>query len=102
MAIKERVAEAWDSIKLGLVRGLSIGFRPLKGEPVDPDKAFSGMRFKEWEWLELSAVTVPANAGAGITDAKSYQPVRVNGGFRLARVEPLPVERAVGTYILRK
>lgn len=104
-ALKERVAEAWDSIKLGLVRGLSIGFRPLKGEPVDAEKGFGGMRYKEWEWLELSAVTIPANAGAGVTGVKAFtaMPLRLNGGFRLLRVEPERSNaRPAGAFSLRK
>lgn len=104
--LKERVAEAWDSIKLGLVRGFSIGFRPLKSEPVDAESnsMFGPQRFREWEWLELSAVTVPANADAGITGTKALggASVRVNGGFRLARVEPRPANMGVHrTFRLR-
>jgi hypothetical protein len=30
-----------------------------------------GLRFKEWEWFELSLVTIPANAEASITAIKS-------------------------------
>jgi HK97 family phage prohead protease len=63
------VEKAWMQIKAGLVRGLSIGFRALKSEPI---KGTNGIRFKEWSWLELSAVTIPANAEASITAIKSF------------------------------
>jgi HK97 family phage prohead protease len=66
------VETAWKQIKAGLVRGLSIGFRPLKAEPIDGDKPWGALRFKEWEWFELSAVTIPANAEATITSLKQY------------------------------
>jgi HK97 family phage major capsid protein/HK97 family phage prohead protease len=65
-----RIEEAWTLIKSGLVRGLSIGFRPL-GDP-EPIKGTYGLRFKRWEWLELSAVTIPANADASISLIKQF------------------------------
>lgn len=67
--LKERLDEAWQSIKSGLVRGLSIGFRPT--DDPEPIKGTFGLRFTAWEWLELSAVVVPANSDASITAIKS-------------------------------
>jgi HK97 family phage major capsid protein/HK97 family phage prohead protease len=61
-----RLEEAWQSIKTGLVRGLSIGFSPLEYAFIE-----DGIRFLRWNWHELSAVTVPANAEASITSIKS-------------------------------
>lgn len=66
-----RIDEAWTLIKAGLVRGLSIGFRPLENG-VESIKGSFGVRYKQWEWLELSAVTIPANADASITTIKSF------------------------------
>ena len=66
-----RIEEAWALIKSGLVRGLSIGFRASEMEPINPKDPFGGMRFLAWEWLELSAVTIPANQDASITVIKS-------------------------------
>src|SRR5690625_1637594 len=63
-----RLEEAWQSIKSGLVRGLSIGFRPIKYAFLDD----GGVEFSEWDWYELSAVTIPANAEASITSVKSF------------------------------
>ena len=63
-----RIDEAWTLIKSGLVRGLSIGFRPEEAEPI---KGTLGVHFKKWEWLELSAVTIPAHAEASILSIKS-------------------------------
>ena len=65
------IDEAWALIKAGLVRGLSIGFRPLEFEPLDAKDPWGGLLFKKWEWLELSAVTIPANAEASIQTIKS-------------------------------
>lgn len=66
--LKDRIDMAWQSIKAKLVRGLSIGFRSLKEAY---DKETYGYIFLEWEWLELSAVTIPANADASIATIKS-------------------------------
>ncbi len=66
--LSARLEEAWQSIKHGLVRGLSIGFRPLKYAFLDD----AGIEFSEWDWFELSCVTIPANAEASITSVKSF------------------------------
>lgn len=66
-SLKERLQEAWDSIKTGLVRAVSIGFRPIEYSFMDN----GGIRFSETEVYELSAVTIPANSGALISAVKS-------------------------------
>lgn len=73
-SLKERVAEAWDSLKAKLIRGVSIGFRPMPDgvELIrDKDGNYSGLKFTKTEVLELSLVTVPANAEATIQTIKS-------------------------------
>lgn len=67
--LKDRVDEAWQSVKAGLVAAVSIGFQAIP-EQVERLKS-GGLRFKEWEWIELSLVTIPANAEATITAIKS-------------------------------
>ena len=62
------VDKVWKQIKSGLVRGLSIGFKSIDAEPI---KGKSGWRYKQWQWLELSAVTIPANMDASISLVKS-------------------------------
>lgn len=66
--LKDRLDEAWQSIKSGLVKGLSIGFKSLEDADI---KGTFGVRFLKWLWLELSAVTIPANADASIQSIKS-------------------------------
>jgi HK97 family phage prohead protease len=65
--LKDRLDEAWQSLKLKLVQAVSIGFRPLKYNFL----ADGGIEYDEWEWLELSCVTIPANADCTITLVKS-------------------------------
>lgn len=69
-ALKSRTDEAWQSIKSGLVKCLSIGFRPLEYNYLEDSW---GLHIKEWEWYELSAVTVPANPDAMITSVKKIK-----------------------------
>ncbi len=66
--LKDRVDEAWQSIKYGLVRGLSIGFKDVESEPIKGSTW--GRRIKKWSWLELSAVVIAANSEASITAIK--------------------------------
>ncbi|MGS4234591.1 phage major capsid protein [Serratia marcescens] len=63
-----RLDEAWFSIKSELVKGLSIGFRPIEYSYIDD----AGIRFISWDLLEVSAVTIPANAECSIQTVKSY------------------------------
>lgn len=67
-----RIAEAWTLIRAKLVRGLSIGFAPLEYEPIDKNEPWGAQRFTKWDWMELSAVTIPANQDASIQTIKAY------------------------------
>lgn len=75
-SLKERIEVAWGEIKTGLIRGVSIGFRSLEAEPLDPKNPWGPIRFLKSELLELSLVTVPANADATITMIKSFDEVQ--------------------------
>ena len=68
--LKERIDEAWQSIKSGLVKCLSVGFRTKEYNYMDDSW---GLHIKEWEWYELSVVTVPANPDAMITSVKQIK-----------------------------
>lgn len=67
--LKDRLDEAWLSVKMGLVRAVSIGFRSLE-EAYDREKG--GWHFIRSEVMELSLVTIPANADATITLVKQF------------------------------
>ena len=73
-AVKQRIEEAWDSVQLGLVPAVSIGFMPIEWNFM---KDSDGIHFMESEVYELSLVTIPANAEAIITGFKSNED-RVN------------------------
>lgn len=95
LALKERLDTAWGEIKHGLVRAVSIGFRPIKYAFTD-----DGVDYQEVEVYELSSVTIPALPEAVITAVKSMSGLsaevireikshdfghRVNGGVPLVR-----------------
>lgn len=77
--VKDRLDEAWQSITATppLVRGLSIGWKPIKWEAI---KGTSFVRHLRWIWGELSAVTIPANAEASITAVKAASGQSISSG----------------------
>jgi HK97 family phage major capsid protein/HK97 family phage prohead protease len=65
--LKNRLDTAWGEVALGLIRAVSIGFRPIKYAFRDD----GGVDYQEIEIYELSIVTVPALPEAVITQVKS-------------------------------
>lgn len=70
--LKQLTDMAWQSVKAGLVRAVSIGFRPIKYNIMDT----GGLQFTETEIYELSLVTIPANASATIQTIKALSGYR--------------------------
>jgi HK97 family phage prohead protease len=65
--VRDLTERAWHLVKHQLVRSLSIGFRGVDREPL-PN---GGIRWKTWEWLELSLVVVPAQPEAVISTVRA-------------------------------
>jgi HK97 family phage prohead protease len=65
--LKDRTDEAWQSLKAGLLGGVSIGFRALEHSYMKE----GGIHFQKTEVLELSLVTIPAQSEATISTIKS-------------------------------
>jgi hypothetical protein len=63
--VKDLTDQAWSLVKHGLRGVVSIGFKP------DPESvefmANGGYRYKLFEWLELSLISIAANREAKIT-----------------------------------
>jgi Phage capsid family/Caudovirus prohead serine protease len=96
-ALRERVETAWGEIKAGLVRAVSIGFRALDGG-VERIKG-GGLRFAKTEVLELSLVTIPANASASITHIRSLdRKHRAADRSPDAPIQIIPPGRAVSDH----
>lgn len=86
--LRERALEAWESVKSGLVKAVSIGFTSIEHSLLKD----GGIHFREWEWLELSLVTIPAQQDATITVVKSIDSVvraASGSGSRSLAVPPL-------------
>jgi len=75
----EESEKTYELVKLGYLKGASIGFNPIKGELIrrkkrkgsaeESDdsidfKSFPGIRFDEWELMEWSVVGIPCNQEA--------------------------------------
>lgn len=67
-----RVDEINSLIKQGILRATSVGFNPIKREPLDPKDPYGGQRYLQQDLLETSIVSVPANPAA-IQLAKSLR-----------------------------
>ena len=91
--ISEDIDKAWVLIKAGLVRGLSIGFSPIEYAQI---AGTYGYHYTKWDWLELSAVTVPANSDCSITSIKSIDEEALravsgdHAGARVVRLKSAP------------
>lgn len=60
----DRIDELISLVEQGVLRAVSVGFRPLKAEPIDKEKPYGGQRYTKQELLETSLVSVPANPAA--------------------------------------
>ncbi len=69
--LRDRVELGWQELKYGLLKFVSIGFRPINNA-IENIKATGGLRFLETEILELSLVPIPAQPDARISLFKSY------------------------------
>lgn len=68
--LKDRVDEAWQMVRYGLITAVSIGFQASEYSFIEG----GGIRFLETEILELSLVPVPAQPDAVISSVKANDP----------------------------
>jgi HK97 family phage prohead protease len=99
--LKDRLDEAWQSIKTGLVGALSIGFQSIEYSRIDGSY---GLRYLRWLWLELSAVTIPANGDATITSIKALDAQQRAATGKCARIVRLdaPARDRAQPFVIRK
>lgn len=89
--VKDDVDRAWQSVKAGLIKGVSIGYRIVDGA-VEMMKS-GGIKLLKIEVFELSLVTVPANARTTIRLIKELD--LAASGLHPPGVTGLPVVHAV-------
>lgn len=81
--LKDRVDTAWGEISYGIVRAVSIGFRPLKYAFMED----GGVDFHSIEIYELSTVSVPALPEAIITSVKSMRELSLKDVREISRFD---------------
>jgi HK97 family phage prohead protease/HK97 family phage major capsid protein len=59
-----RIDEIRKLVEAGILRAVSVGFRPIEHEPLDARAPHQGSRFTKQELIETSLVSVPANSNA--------------------------------------
>jgi HK97 family phage prohead protease len=59
-----RIDELIGLVEQGILRAVSVGFRPIKSEPLNPDRPYGPQKYTKQELLETSLVSVPANPAA--------------------------------------
>lgn len=59
-----RLDELIGLVEQGILRAVSVGFRPIKSEPINPDRPYGPQKYVKQELLETSLVSVPANPAA--------------------------------------
>lgn len=73
--------------KTGFLNGVSVGFDPIDGEPLDPRNPRGGQRFTDWDLIELSWCCVPVDTDALVT-ARAMN----LGDLKCAVSRELPIE----------
>jgi HK97 family phage major capsid protein/HK97 family phage prohead protease len=92
--LKSRLDDAWQHVKAGLVRGLSIGWKPIQAAL----RKGGGHLVSRWHWAELSLVTIPLNQEATILSIKSA----ALGLHPSGASDPLPVVRVKDARPMKK
>lgn len=59
-----RIDELISLVEQGILRAVSVGFIPIKSEPINPDRPYGPQKYTKQELLETSLVSVPANPAA--------------------------------------
>lgn len=96
---KDFLDQAWQMLKAGARKFVSIGFRALDWVNLPG----GGARFTRWEWLELSACAVPANPDAKITNLKraprGSRPVKIGKpSHRVVNLSLTPEQKLIAKW----
>lgn len=66
MSARDDVGPIWDDIRSGIIRNVSVGYSVAKYEVTREDGRLPHFRAVAWQPMEISAVAIPADAGAQI------------------------------------
>ena len=89
--LRDRVETAYQELKYGLIKSVSIGFSPEPGKVEQLPSG--GLRFTEFEILELSMCAVGAQQDAEILEVR-HNRARRAGGARVVKLDHRPARSA--------
>ncbi|MBK8211472.1 MAG: Mu-like prophage major head subunit gpT family protein [Rhodospirillales bacterium] len=76
---REDVEPLWQDVRAGIIRNVSVGYVVRAYEVSEPDGQMPVWRAVDWQPLELSAVPVGADGGAGFRQSQPLTPCRLIG-----------------------
>nr|WP_294549950.1 HK97 family phage prohead protease [uncultured Rhodopila sp.] len=74
-------------VKADILRGISIGFDILDGDPIEPNRPRAGIRATRWELYECTVCSVPVDTGATVT-ARAV----ADSDWKVGAARDLPIE----------
>jgi phage major head subunit gpT-like protein len=74
---RDDVEPIWRDVRTGIIRNVSVGYTVRAYEVIDEDGAVPVWRAVDWQPVELSAVPVGADGGAGFRQRQGASPCRL-------------------------
>ena len=79
---REDVEPLWQDVRAGIIRNVSVGYAVRAYEVSEQDGQVPVWRAIDWQPVELSAVPVGADGGAGFRQSQGLTPCRLIGAQR--------------------
>jgi len=76
---RDDVEPLWQDVRAGIIRNVSVGYVVRAYEVIEQDGQVPVWRAVDWQPLELSAVPVGADGGAGFRQSQGLTPCRLIG-----------------------
>ena len=79
---RDDVEPLWQDVRAGIIRNVSVGYTVRAYEVIEQDGQVPVWRAIDWQPVELSAVPVGADGGAGFRQSQGLTPCRLIGAQR--------------------
>jgi hypothetical protein len=83
---REDVEPLWQDVRAGIIRNVSVGYTVRAYEVIEQDGQVPVWRAIDWQPVELSAVPVGADGGAGFRQSQGLTPCRLIGAQRIPSI----------------